>query len=120
MHMEYVRTFLFQPGTEPGNITEGSKTLPANGPVQQFGPAVTNSVAKRSVRSNDGDAVTLRPRIFRQFRRDQFGSANIERHQRLDNMHCLRPDSVDQSISGAAVWAGGGTGFLDREIDPGM
>jgi hypothetical protein len=35
-------------------------------------------------------------------------------------VHDSKPGSVNQAISGAAVGAGGGTGFLNGQINPGV
>ena len=85
-----------------------------------FGAAGADPVSQGAVCSDYRHPVSLCNSKFAQFGGNQLRSAQIERHQRLNDMHCGWSVSVNQAVAGAAVGAGSSAGFFNREVYPGM
>jgi len=100
MNVQDFGAFAIQPLTETGNIAQRAEAFFADGPGKMFS--------------------TTRPYLLAQFGGDQFRSAQVERYQRLNDVHGFSPCLIHQSILGAAVGTAGRTGLLNGQVDPGM
>jgi hypothetical protein len=91
MYVQYFGAFVIQPLTEPRDITQGAQSFFSDGPVQVLSTAVADTLTQGAVGGDYGYPVPLCNSKLAQFGGNQLRPAQIERHQRLNNVHDSKP-----------------------------
>lgn len=120
MQVEDIGRLASEPFPQPRYIAKGFQAFFSDRPIEVLRAARPNTLRQRPVRCNDRYPVSETTGIFRQFNRNQFRAAQVQRDQSLNDMHGGTPGSVDQAVAAAAVRTGGCSGFLYGKINPGM
>ena len=80
-----------QPAVQTGYVAKRSEPLFADRPGQMLSATSPDPVAQRSIGGNYGHTMSGGCGKFRQFDRDQLGTAQVQRNEYLDNVHCQKP-----------------------------